>query len=159
MTLFPLNLILALSWAAFVGAITLPNLAVGFVVGFAALWTLQPLLGGANPYFRRVYTWTRLIVMFHYELLVSSIAVVWDVVTPTQLSRPGIVEMPLDCKSDAAILLVTNLISLTPGTLSLDISDDRKTLYVHAMFADDPDEIIATLKNGMERWVREALET
>jgi multicomponent Na+:H+ antiporter subunit E len=56
------------------------------------------------------------------------------------------------------ILLVTNLISLTPGTLSLDVTDDRKTLFIHAMFADDPDAIRAQLKGGMERWVKEAME-
>jgi len=66
--------------------------------------------------------------------------------------------MPLDVKSDAGIFLVTNLISLTPGTLSLDVSEDRKTLYVHAMFADDPEEVCRKLKSGMERWVREAVE-
>ena len=116
-------------------------------------------MGGDSPYFRRAYTWTRLLVMFHYELIVSSIAVVWDVITPTQKSRPGIIEVPLDVETDAGIFLVTNLISLTPGTLSLDVSDDRKTLYVHAMFADDPDEIRRQLKSGMERWVMEAIES
>ncbi|NCO22239.1 MAG: Na+/H+ antiporter subunit E [Rhodobacterales bacterium] len=159
MNLFVLNLILAVFWAAFNGSFTLPSLTVGFVIGFAALWMIQPLLGGPNPYFRRSYTWSRLVVMFHYELVVSSIEVVWDVITPTQLSRPGIIAVPLDVKSDAGILLVTNLISLTPGTLSLDISDDRKTLYVHAMFADDPEAIVRSLKTGMERWVMEAMET
>nr|WP_245398580.1 Na+/H+ antiporter subunit E [Oceaniglobus trochenteri] len=157
--MFVLNLILAIAWAAFNGAFSVANLAVGFLIGFGVLWMLQPLMGGESVYFRRAYTWSRLVVMFHYELIVASLSVLWDVVTPTQLSRPGIIEVPLDVKSDAAILLVTNLVSLTPGTLSIDISDDRKILYVHAMFADDPDAIRATLKNGMERWVREALET
>jgi len=159
MNLFVLNLGLAVLWASFDGSFTVASLAVGFVIGFGALWMIQPLLGGPSPYFRRAYTWSRLFVMFHYELLVSSIAVIWDVITPTQLSRPAIIEMPLDVKSDVGILLVTNLISLTPGTLSLDISDDRKTLYVHAMFADNPEEIVRTLKDGMERWVIEAIET
>jgi len=158
MNLFVLNLGLAVLWASFDGSFTVASLAVGFVIGFGALWMIQPLLGGPSPYFRRAYTWSRLFVMFHYELLVSSIAVIWDVITPTQLSRPAIIEMPLDVKSDVGILLVTNLISLTPGTLSLDISDDRKTLYVHAMFADNPEEIVRTLKDGMERWVIEAIE-
>jgi len=159
MNLFLLNLILAISWSALSGSFTLGTLAVGFVLGFATLWLLQPLLGGASPYFLRSYYWVRLIILFHYELVVSSIAVVWDVVTPSQKSRPGIIEVPLDIKSDTGILLVTNLISLTPGTLSLDVSEDRKTLFVHAMFADDPDAVVAQLKNTMEKWVREALET
>jgi multicomponent Na+:H+ antiporter subunit E len=66
--------------------------------------------------------------------------------------------MPLDAKDEMEILLVTNLISLTPGTLSLDVSEDRSTLFIHAMFADDPDEIRHQMKSGMERWVIEAME-
>ena len=159
MNLLVLNMALAAVWAAFNGTFTLGSLSVGYVLGFCTLWMLQPLMGGDSPYFRRAYTWTRLLVMFHYELIVSSIAVVWDVITPTQKSRPGIIEVPLDVETDAGIFLVTNLISLTPGTLSLDVSDDRKTLYVHAMFADDPDEIRRQLKSGMERWVMEAIES
>ena len=159
MNLFLLNLILAISWSALAGSFTLSTLAVGFVLGFGTLWLLQPLLGGPSAYFLRAYYWARLVVMFHYELVVSSIAVVWDVITPTQLSRTGIVEVPLDIKSDTGILLVTNLISLTPGTLSLDVSEDRKTLFVHAMFADDHEAVRSQLKNTMEKWVREALET
>jgi multicomponent Na+:H+ antiporter subunit E len=66
--------------------------------------------------------------------------------------------VPLDVKSDVGILLVTNLISLTPGTLSLDVSRDRRTLAVHAMFVDDPDELRDQLKRGMEKWVIDAVE-
>ena len=100
----------------------------------------------------------RLAVLFVYELFVSSLRVVWDVVTPTHLSRPGIVAMPLDAKGDGEILLVANLISLTPGSLSLDVSSDRKTLFVHAMFVDDPDALRRELKRGLERRVMEALD-
>lgn len=82
-----------------------------------------------------------------------------DVLTPRHRSRPAIIEVPLDVKSDTGILLVTNLISLTPGTLSLDVSEDRKTLLVHAMFADDPDALRKSLKDGMERWVIDAVES
>ncbi|WP_208347319.1 Na+/H+ antiporter subunit E [Pseudaestuariivita rosea] len=159
MNLFGLNAVLAFMWAFLTGSLTIPSLGIGFVFGYAALWLIQPLLGGPNPYFRKVYYWLRLIVMFHYELIVSSLAVVWDVITPQQLSRPGLVHMPLDVTSDTGIFLVTNLISLTPGTLSLDVSEDRKTLIVHAMFADDPVAVCRTLKSGMERWVKEAVES
>ncbi len=158
MNLFVLNIILAFTWAFLSAELTLLSLAVGLVLGYGTLWILQPLFGERDPYFRRVYYWLRLIVMFHYELVVSTLAVVWDVITPTHLSRPGLVRMPLDVTSDAGILLVTNLISLTPGTLSLDVTPDRKTLIVHAMFADDPEKVCHTLKSGMERWVKEAVE-
>ena len=159
MSLFVLNIILALSWAALTGSFSVMNLAVGHVIGFGALWVASPLFEGrGGGYFNRVYRWIKLIVMFHYELIISSIGVVWDVLTPTHRARPGIVAVPLNVKGEAEVLLVTNLVSLTPGTLSLDVTEDCNTLYVHAMFADDPDKIRADIENGMEKWVREAME-
>ncbi|MDJ1006562.1 MAG: Na+/H+ antiporter subunit E [Paracoccaceae bacterium] len=157
MNVFATNIVLAVIWATLMGEITVFNLVSGFALGFVSLWVVQPLTG-ASSYFFRVYAWVRLVVMFHYELIVSSVAVAWDVVTPRHRARPAIIDVPLDVKSDAGLLLVTNLISLTPGTLSLDVSDDRKTLKVHAMFADDPEGLRRVLKSGMERWVIDAVE-
>jgi hypothetical protein len=65
-------------------------------------------------------------LFFLWELIVSSVRVAWEVITPGDHSRAQIVEMPLDVESDIEILLVTNLISLTPGTLSLDVTPDRR---------------------------------
>jgi len=158
MNMLAVNLLLALAWALFFGAFTVLTLGSGLVLGYAVLWLLQPLTGGPSGYFLRVWYWVKLLVMFHYELIVSSLAVLWDIVTPTHRSRPAIIEMPLDVRSDAGILLVTNLISLTPGTLSLDVSEDRKTLSLHAMFADDPEAVVRQLKGGMEKWVIDAVE-
>ena len=159
MSLFLLNIILAFAWAALTGSFTLAGLAVGMVVGFLALWVAQPLFENrGGGYFTKVWRWLKLLVLFHYELIVSSLSVAWDVLTPRHRARPGIVAVPLRAKGEAEVLLVTNLISLTPGTLSLDVTADCNTLFVHAMFADDPDRIRAQIENGMERWVREALE-
>ena len=158
MNTFALNLLLAAGWAMLSGAATIPTLLTGFVIGYGILWLLGPLMGTRSGYFMRVWYWIRLIVMFHYELVVSSVQVLWDIVTPRHRARPGLIEMPLDVRTDAGILMVTNLISLTPGTLSLDVSPDRRTLLIHAMFADDPDAICRQLKGGMERWVRDAIE-
>ena len=153
-----LNIILAVAWAALTGNITLSGLLVGYIFGSVALYITRPLFPGSELYFRRVWRWVKLIVLFLYELLVSSIQVVWDVLTPTHKSRPGIMSVPLDAKGEMEILFVTNLISLTPGTLSLDVTEDEKTLYIHAMFADDPDAIREQIKTGMEKWVIEAME-
>ncbi len=154
---FTINLMLAAVWAIFFGGFTWLTVGSGLVMGYAVLWLLQPLMGVRSGYFARVWYVGKLIVMFHYELLVSSLQVVWDILTPRHRARPAIIDMPLDVKSDAGILLVTNLISLTPGTLSIDVSEDRRTLRVHAMFADDPEAVCHTLKSGMERWVIDAL--
>jgi multicomponent Na+:H+ antiporter subunit E len=158
MNLFLLNLLLAVVWASLWGSLTLFQLVVGFHVGFVTLWIAQPLLGAPSGYYLRAYRVVRLVLYFLYDLCISSIRVAYDVLTPTDYSNPAILEMPLDVESDIEILLVTNLISLTPGTLSLDVTPDRKTLIVHAMFADDPEEVIANLKSGMERLVKEVFE-
>ena len=158
MNLFAINVLLAIVWASLVADFSLGSLAVGFLLGYVSLWIAQPLFGGPSLYHRRVFRVIRLILFFLYELVVSSLRVAWDVLTPSHGSRPAIIEMPLDVKSDIEILLVTNLISLTPGTLSLDVTPDRKTLIVHAMFADDPEALVRELKEGMERKVRECFE-
>jgi multicomponent Na+:H+ antiporter subunit E len=49
------------------------------------------------------------------------------------------------------------LIGITPGSIALDVSDDRSTMYVHTMFADDPDRARQEIKNGLERRVLELL--
>jgi len=155
---FALNIALAVAWAALTGNITLGGIAVGFVFGSICLYVCKPLFPGSEGYFRRGAKWTKLIVLFLYELIVSSVQVVWDVLTPQHKSRPGIISVPLEVKGEMEVLMVTNLISLTPGTLSLDVTDDCNTLYIHAMFADDPQAIRDQIKNGMERWVIEAME-
>jgi multicomponent Na+:H+ antiporter subunit E len=156
--LFALNILLAFVWASLSATFTLPALVSGFALGYGALWLAQPLYGEGSPYFVRVWRIIRLTLFFLWELVVSSVRVAWDIVTPTHHSNPAIVEMPLDVESDIEILLVTTLISLTPGTLSLDVTPDRKTLIVHAMFADDPDALVREMKDGMERMVKEVFE-
>ena len=158
MNIFGLNILLALAWAALTGEITLANLIVGFAIGSAALYVARPLFPGSESYFKRTGRWVRLIVTFLWELVVSSVNVVWDVLTPQHLSRPGIVAVPLDVSDEMAVLVLTNYISLTPGTLCLDVTEDCKTLYIHAMFGDDPDEIRRQIKDGVERRVKEAME-
>lgn len=159
MTTLVANIFLAIIWALFFGGFTWLTVMSGLAVGYGILWLLQPLKGARSSYFLRVWYWAKLIVLFLYELLVSSVQVLKDILTPQHLSNPAIIDMPLDVKTDTGILLVTNLISLTPGTLSIDVSEDRKTLKVHAMFAEDPAAVCHELKSGMEKWVIDAVES
>ncbi|GAB5447958.1 Na+/H+ antiporter subunit E [Gymnodinialimonas sp.] len=158
MNIFALNVALAVAWAALTGDISLPNLLVGFALGSAALFATRPLYPGCDRYFSRATKWVKLVLAFVWELFASSVQVVYDVLTPEHKSRPGIISVPLDTEGEMAILVMTNYISLTPGTLSLDVTEDRKTLYIHAMFADDPEEIRRSIKEGVERRVKEAME-
>jgi multicomponent Na+:H+ antiporter subunit E len=154
MSLFAINMFLAFVWVALTDAATVWGLVSGFALGYGCMWLAQPLYGDSGLYFVRVARILQLIAYFAYDLTSSSIKVAAAVLQPGSVTNSGIIEMPLDVESDLEILLVTNLISLTPGTLSLDVSNDRKTLYVHAMFAEDPQAEAQGLKDGMERMVR-----
>lgn len=156
MNLGLLNLLLALGWCAVVGSFTLVDLAVGFVVGYLTLWLVRPLYGPTR-YFERFLLLPGLVLFFLRELVVSSLRVAWDVITPAVYSRPGIVAVPLDLQGDVEITLLANLVSLTPGTLSLEVAEDRGTLYVHAMFADPPEAVRRGIKDGLERRIMEIM--
>jgi multicomponent Na+:H+ antiporter subunit E len=79
----------------------------------------------------------------------------------TQVSYvcPGVVAIPLDARTDAEITMLANLITLTPGSVSLDVSDDKRFLYVHAMYVDggDVEAYRRSVKEGLERRVLELL--
>ena len=156
MNLFFINTFVALTYVGVQGRFTLSGLVVGFLLGYLALWITQPLYGRSG-YFQRVPKAVRLLGYFLIELLRSNLRVFWDVVTPGHISRPGIVGVPLSAEKELEILLVANLITLTPGTLSIDLSEDRRTLYVHVMYLDDPDQFRKDIKEGLERRVLEVM--
>jgi multicomponent Na+:H+ antiporter subunit E len=108
--------------------------------------------------FVRIWKLGALGVYFVVELVVSSIKVAWDVITPRHRAKPGILAVPLDVRSDAAVTVLANLVSLTPGSLSLDVSEDRSTMFVHVMFIENLESVRAEIKEKIERRVKEALE-
>lgn len=156
MTLLALHLTLMLLWAMATGALGLVNLAVGFVVGGLVLHFVGPALGDPR-YAVRALGIVRLTLFFLKELVVSSVRVAVDVLRPTMAMRPALVAVPLDLKSDGAITLLANLVSLTPGTLSVDVADDRSCLYVHAMYGDDPEAVRRSIKHDFERRIQEVM--
>jgi multicomponent Na+:H+ antiporter subunit E len=151
-----LNLLLALLWAALVGSVDTAHLAVGFIVGYAGLWLARPVLGETR-YFRKLVDAAGFLCFFVYELVLSNLRVAWDVLTPKSYRRPGVIAVPLEEASDAEITVLANFVTLTPGSLSLDVAPDRSCLYVHAMFVDDPERLKTEIKDGFERRVLEVL--
>lgn len=146
------NLTLMALWVASTGLFTYANSVLGFLVGFLVLWWLRPLLG-STAYFRKLPLGLWFSVLFLWEVFKSNLRVAWDVITPNRFRKPGIVAVPLDAKSDLEIAVLANLITLTPGSLCLDVSEDRRTLYVHAMFVDQPNQVRREIKQRFERWI------
>jgi len=102
-------------------------------------------------------TWAWVAASFLAELAKSTYAVIGAVLAGNRRLRPAFVAVPLDVRSDAGITLFANMVTLTPGTTSLDVSDDRTTLYVHVLDAADPDAAVASMKTSLEAEVRKVL--
>ncbi len=92
-----------------------------------------------------------LLVYFLWKLVVANVRLARDVVRPLSRLRPAIVAVPLSLEDDKQIVLLANLITLTPGTLSLDVSSDRKFLYVHVVNVEDVAAFREEIKSGFER--------
>lgn len=146
---------LALVWVGLTGQITARNLLVGFVLGYLVLH-FAPEMGLGRP-LRRLRKAVSLTAFFLWELVLANFRVAYDVVTPTHHMRPAVVAVPLDAETDTEITLLANLVSLTPGTLSLDVSNDRRVLFIHAMYVHDRDRLVRSIKDGFERRILEVL--
>ena len=94
-----------------------------------------------------------LLFYFLKELMLASLVVAWDVITPSSGAESGLIALPLDARTDLEITILASLISLTPGTLSLDVSEDKRYLYVHAVYIKqgDVENLKKQIKNGFEK--------
>tara|TARA_B100000678_G_scaffold114303_1_gene95680 strand:- start:471 stop:944 length:474 start_codon:yes stop_codon:yes gene_type:complete len=155
MSLFLVNVLLALAWAAVTGSFTFLNLAFGFVLAMGTLSLIREQVGSVG-YFSRARRVISLFLLFVYELILSAVRVAVLVLSPKMDLKPGIFAYPLKVDRDFEITLLANLITLTPGTLSVDVSDDRRTLYVHAIDASDPEQARRDIAEGFERKIMEA---
>jgi multicomponent Na+:H+ antiporter subunit E len=155
MKLLLINILLALSWAAVSGSFTFLSLLFGFLLGAIALSFIRAEIGSLN-YFVRIRRIASLTILFLYELVLSSVKVAMTVLSPRLDVKPGIVAYPLKVDRDFEITLLANLVTLTPGTMSVDISEDRRLLYIHALDASDPDQLRRDIASGFERKILEA---
>ena len=151
------NILLAIGWSALWGEVSAPNLLAGFVLGFFGLWFARGLLGRDERvrYFEAVAQTLYLLVYFLKELVKSCLMVARDCVARHPNLHPAIVRMQIGPKSDLEIFVLSSLITLTPGTLTLDVAEDRSYLVIHSIYAEDPEALVADLKSGMEHRVNE----
>src|SRR5690606_10062531 len=135
------------------GSLSLGNLVVGYGLGYLVLQLLSR--GGVLPvrYMGKVGTFIGLFAYFTYELILANIRLTVDVVSPRHRMRPGVIRLPLDVTSDGEILLLSAMINLTPGSVALDVTDDRRTMYVHVLHMETPEKSREEIKTGFERRV------
>jgi multicomponent Na+:H+ antiporter subunit E len=145
------NLLLALAWVGLNGRFTLENLIIGAVLGRVVLLVLAR--GGVLPYadVRRVERALSLLGYLLWQIVLANFRLTIDVLSPQYRMRPGVIQLPLSITTDGEILLLAAMINITPGSVALDVSSDRKTMYVHVMHITTVEEAKLEIKEGFER--------
>lgn len=157
MSLLLLNTFLAIVWAALTGSFEPVNLLFGFGLGYLVLFAITGK-GKSKRYFKQYWLIIQLAALFLYDIVRANFRMATIILSPRMKLRPAVVAVPLILKSEAATILLANLVTLTPGTLSLDISTDRQTIFIHTVYLDDPERFRKQLVHGYEKRLKELIE-
>nr|WP_194304094.1 Na+/H+ antiporter subunit E [Chthonobacter albigriseus] len=149
-----LSAVLAVAWSAVNGSFSVVNILFGFALGALTLSLVRPDLNLQGTKVRPLRLLS-LIGLFLVELIKSGIRVAKILMRRDLDLKPGMVAYPLADLRDFEITLLANLITLTPGTLSVDVSDDRRLLYVHCVDMPDAQAVIDDIRGGFEKKILE----
>ena len=148
-------IVMATVWVALTGSPTVMNAILGLVLGQIIIGLLREHASGDKVYVR-IGGLLSLTVLFIKELVLSAWKVAKLVTSRRMDLQPGIFAYPLKVDRDFEITLLANLITLTPGTLSVDVSPDRRFLFVHAIDCTDVVQARRDIETGFERRILEA---
>jgi multicomponent Na+:H+ antiporter subunit E len=149
MTSLLFNVLLALTWCAASGSITARNFVLGFVIGYVIL-SVHPEVTQSRTYRKKVLHFMAFVALFVWEVIAGAIDVALATLLPFRVLSPGIVAVPLDTRSTVESTLLANAVTLTPGTMSIDLSADGKTLYIHMLDIKNEDVVRRAIKDGLE---------
>jgi multicomponent Na+:H+ antiporter subunit E len=149
-----LNLIVAFNWMLLNDEWNLANFIIGYLLGLAFIIALRRFLP-QEFYLQQVWQILKLLNLFGKELILSSITMIGYILRPRMNFRPGIVAFQTELNSDWEITILACLITLTPGTLTLEISPDQRTLYIHAIDIHDAELLAQQIKGTFEKAIME----
>lgn len=146
-----LNLFLMVLWPALTDDFSVEGFTVGLILGAAIISVME------RSYGRRIGRAVSFILYVLWEIVVSNISLAKLILIPGRIQRdlnPHIIAIPLAVESDLEITLLASVITLTPGTLSMELGwreDGTRMLYVHNLKVQDPEQFIATIHEGFEK--------
>ncbi|MEM7576991.1 MAG: Na+/H+ antiporter subunit E [Planctomycetota bacterium] len=154
---FLLNVFLSVVYCALLGRVTFLDFLTGFLIGFVIISLINRVTGGGQ-YLGRIWAVACFGLYFLAILIKANVQVAWEVITPGLDFQPRVVRYPVPELTDVQITVLANAITLTPGTLSADIDERTRTLYVHCMYGSDRDAAIADLDDLKFRLLREVFD-
>lgn len=142
-------------WTALWGTVSIANLVTGALIGIVTIRlvpvTADTRSGDAGRLRVRPLAAAGFLLFFLRQLVVASAVVAWEVLTPGSNINQGIVRLPLRTRSPGLATVIANAISLTPGTLTLEVARDPFTLYVHILHLRGVEEVRADLREVERR--------
>jgi multisubunit Na+/H+ antiporter MnhE subunit len=103
---------------------------------------------------RRTYHILYFVLYYLANLVKSNLVVAYDIITPRMRTNPGFIDVPIRIRSDFGLLLFSNLVAMTPGTLSIDISPDKRSLLVHILYKHQEEGIRRNLAGIQEKIIK-----
>lgn len=149
-----LNIILACLWMFLESSFSFATFIIGFIIGIFLLFFMRRFLG-SRFYLFRLFALVKLVFRFLHDLIVSTVHVSRNVLKKDMNIRPGLFRYDTTLETDWEVTMLALLITLTPGTLSIDISDDYKAIYVHSLHVPNIEEEIATIRKSYEGAIME----
>jgi multicomponent K+:H+ antiporter subunit E len=144
-----LSVVLFVVWLILYKSVSPATIVGGIVLGFAIPFFTRRFWP-ERPKVRQWGTLLRFLPVFVWDVLVANIQVAWLIVNVTRKLRPRWIVIPLEITNPHAIVMLANVISLTPGTVSSEVGPDHKTLLVHSLDVADEAEAIAFIKRRYE---------
>ena len=148
----------AVLWCLLQNSFTPQNFVVGLVLGTIIGFLVRGTFPThASP--RAVFSPRQWIHAINYtlhlmkEILVANLKVTRLVLTPVGNIRPGIVALPIDVEGDIRVTMLGNSITLTPGTITMLVSEDQDTLYIHTLDIEEPEETKREIKDSLEKYI------
>ncbi|MGB1090579.1 MAG: Na+/H+ antiporter subunit E [Oceanobacter sp.] len=154
--LFPMPLhtvILTLVWL-FLNDFSVGHLVLGFLLSLGICWLVAPLSDDL-PRVQKPWLAIRYFFMVLWDILLSNFEVAARVLSPNSRLNPALVALPLDLEGEFPLAVLASTISLTPGTVSVDFSDDMKWLYIHVLHMKTEQEVIDSIKQRYEERLKE----
>lgn len=152
-----LSALLLGTWLLLQNSLALTQLLSGALLAFLLPITLHSLLGSRRRIYRPLLL-LRFVALVMLDILTANFEFAWRVLRPNRLLKSAYVEIPLTLRDEFAIAVLASTITLTPGTASTRISDDRRTLKIHALHVEDEAALIAQIKQRYENPLREIFE-
>jgi multicomponent K+:H+ antiporter subunit E len=145
-----LSLLLFVVWLLLVAEVSVAHVLLALFLAWGIPMLCRPFLKDLPPV-RHTFAALRLVALVTYDIVVANIAVARLILGPTARLNPVFVQVPLTLTQPMSISLLASIITMTPGTVSSDLSQDNKILIVHALDCSDPEALITDIQQRYEK--------